>query len=468
MIGDRLGMPGWHGREIIMTASHNLDHLPLDLGDGLRLRRSQKEDVQALAEFNAMIHSDEGPDKPDDRIQVWTSDLFAKPHPTFTLDSFTIVEEVATGKIISSMNLIPQTWTYAGVPFKVGRPELVGTLPEYRNHGLVRQQFELIHRWSAQAGHMLQAITGIPYYYRLFGYEMAMNLGGGRIGYPTYIPKLKDGDTEPYHLRRPAEADIPFLSHLYQSGCQRSLVACEWNEELWRYELSGKSERNVNRTEIRIIETAENVPCGFITHPIDAWGDMLVIQRYELLPEYTWMQVTPSILRYIANAYHQLPAKEPERKPFGRFGFWLGEDHPLYHVIPDSLPFTRRPYAWYLRLPDVPGFLRLITPVLQKRLANSPMAGYSGEVKLTFYRHGVRLLFKDGLLATPETWKPTPVGHSGDAAFPPHTFLQLLFGYRSMDMLKSSYPDCWTNKDETHVLLDALFPRQHSNVWPVS
>lgn len=451
-----------------MIPLDNLETLPLDLGDGLRLRRSQKEDAEVLAQFNARIHSDEGPDKPDERIHAWTHDLLVKPHPTFTPENFTIVEEVTTGKIISSMNLIPQTWTYNGVPFKVGRPELVGTLPEYRNRGLVRKQFELIHHWSAQSGYILQAITGIPYYYRLFDYEMAMNLGGGRVGYPTYIPRLKDGEKEPYRLRQPTEADIPFISRLYQMGCRRSLVACEWDDSVWRYEMSGKSERNVNRGVIRLIETAEGAPCGFIIHPADAWGDMLVIQQYELLPEFPWLQVTPSILRYLENAYQHLPAQKPERKPFGRFGFWLGEDHPVYHVIPDSLPYTRKPYAWFLRLPDVPGFLHMITPTLEKRLANSPMAGYSREVKLTFYRDGVRLVFERGKLSTLEAWKPTPTAHSGDAAFPPHTFLQLLFGYRSMEMLKSSFPDCWTNKDEIHVLLDCLFPRQPSNVWSVS
>jgi hypothetical protein len=468
MVGDRLGMPGWHDKEIIMIASQPIEKIPVDLGDGLILRRSRAGDADALANFNAMIHSDQGPDKPDDRVWAWTNDLLEKPHPTFMPGDFTIVEHAATGKIISSMNLIPQTWTYAGVPFKVGRPELVGTLPEYRNRGLVRRQFELIHQWSAESGHKLQAITGIPYYYRLFGYEMAMNLGGGRMGYPTIIPGLDAGAQEPFRIRRATEADLQFISRLYRLGCQRSLVACEWDDALWCYELSGKSEKNVNRVEIRLIESADGVPCGFFTHPSLTWGDMLVIQRYELQPEYPWLDVSPSVLRYLESTYAQYSAEFAENKSFGRFGFWLGEDHPIYHVMPDSLPSIRKPYAWYLRLPDVPAFLHLITPVLEERLANSPLAGYSGEVKLTFYHDGVRLVIERGKLATVETWVPTPTGHSGNAAFPPHTFLQLLFGYRNMEMLKTSYADCWTNKDETHALLDILFPRQPSDVWPVS
>ena len=450
------------------TSRAKTGKLPINLGDGMILRRSRAEDAEALADFNAKVHSDEGPDKPDGRVWAWTHDLMAKPHPTFRTSDFTIVEDLSKGQIVSVMNLIPQTWTYASIPFKVGRPELVGTLPEYRNRGFVRRQFDIIHQWSAQQGHIVQAITGIPYYYRLFGYEMAMNLHGGRAGFPTHIPRLKEGESEPYNLRPAIEADIPFLSELYTSGCQRSLVSCMRDDEVWKDELTGKNEKNHMRQVICIIETNTAERVGFLTHPFFTWGDAMAVLSYEIAPGFTWKEVTPSVIRYLENIYNHYDPEHGKKKPFGAFGFWLGEDHPVYHVIPDSLPRIRKPYAWYLRLTHVPDFLRLITPVLEKRLSESVIAKYTGEVKLTFYRDGVRMVFDKGSLVTIEAWNPTPLGHSGDAAFPPHTFLQLLFGYRNLDMLKASFVDCWTDRDEVHVLLNALFPRLPSDVWPIS
>ncbi len=446
----------------------NIDHLPLDLGDGLLLRCAGAEDAQALSDFNARVHSDEGLDKPDERVWAWTYDLLARPHPTFKPEDFTIVEETVTHKIVSSLNLIPQTWTYAGIPFKVGRPELVGTLPEFRNRGLVRLQFDVIHRWSDKRGHKLQAITGIPYYYRQFGYEMALNLGGGRVGYAAQVPQLKDGEPEPFRIRLATEADIPVLSRLLAINNRRCLVACEWDEALWRYEISGKDDKNVNRQVIRLVETLAGQPCGFFTHQPFTWGDAMVLLLYEILPEFSWQEVTPSVIRSLASLYTEYQPMHGEKKPLGAFGFWLGEEHPAYHVVSGLLPRIRKPYAWYLRLPDLPGFLRLVKPVLENRLANSPMAGYTGELKITFYRDGLQLTVDKGQLITIEAWKPTPLGHSGNVAFPPLTFLQLLFGYRTMDMLKASFPDCWTDNDEIHALLDALFPRQPSDFWPVS
>jgi len=146
-----------------------------DLGDGLVLRRATREDTEALVTFNARIHGNLEKEERDERVGAWTRDLMERPHPTFDVGDFTIVEDTRSAEIVSSLNLISQTWTYGGIPFGVGRPELVGTHPDYRNRGLVRAQFETIHQWSAERGEKIQAITGIPYYYRLFGYEMARN-----------------------------------------------------------------------------------------------------------------------------------------------------------------------------------------------------------------------------------------------------------------------------------------------------
>jgi len=443
--------------------------LPCDLGDGLVLRRSTPSDAAALCDFNARLHSDEGFDKPDARLDAWTRDLLERPHPTFGVEDFTFVEDTRAGKIVSSLNLISQTWSYGGIPFGVGRPELVGTLPEYRNRGLVRAQFDAVHRWSAARGELVQSITGIPYYYRLFGYEMAVTLGGGRSGYAPNVPELPEGQSETFTIRPAVEADLSIISNLYEMGCQRYPLACVYSPELWRYELSGKSAQNVNRYELYLIEAASGQPAGFLAVPWFTWGDTMAVKRYELAPGFSWAQATPAVIRFLHAAYETHPwGAKGERKPFSMFHLGLGEDHPAYHVLPDHLPRQRPPYAWYIRVADIPAFLRHVTPVLEKRLAESVCAGHSGEVRLTFYREGVRLVFEQGRLTTVEAWKPAPQGHTGEAAFPGLTFLQLLFGYRSLAELKYAFADCWTNSDATHALLDALFPRQPSDIFPVS
>jgi hypothetical protein len=439
-----------------------------DLGDGLILRRATAEDAGPLAEFNSRIHSDDGPEHPDEKVAAWTRDLLSKPHPTFQPGDFTIVEDTATRQIVSSMNLISQTWEYAGIPFRVGRPELVGTHPEYRNRGLVRQQFEVVHRWSAERGEKVQAITGIPFYYRLFGYEMALNLGGGKTGFASQAPALLEGQSEPYRVRPAAAGDLDLIAGLYRQYRQRQLLSCVWDETLWRYELVGKSPKNVNRFELRVVETPEGQPVGCLAHPWMVWGSEMAATWYELKPGISYAEVTPNVIRYLMAYGQAYLSAHPGKAALGGFKFWLGEQHPVYQVAAGILSSTRRPYAWYLRVADLPDFLNHIRPLLERRLAASPLSGHSGALRVTFYNSGLKLAVEKGRLAAVEAWQPEPVGHAGEAAFPGLTFLQLLFGYRSLDELKYAFPDCWTRSDDAAALLTVLFPKQSSDVWPVA
>lgn len=440
--------------------------LPLikSLGDGLVMRYSTAADAEKLADFNRRIHAEDEYD--GEGVAAWTRDLLLKPHPTFRKSDFVIVEKEETGEIVSTSNLISQTWLYDGIPFPLGRPELVGTLPEYRNRGLVRAVFEAIHALSHERGELAQAITGIPYFYRQFGYEMTVNLGGGRIGFPGGLPKLEEGQAEPFIIRTPLEADIPFLVRMIARANRRSLIACQWDDAIVRHEILEKSRENVNRLDLRVIETPQAQPVGYLAHPGFAWwGDQvgLHVTGYELDEGQSFLAVTPSVLRYLWSTGQTYAAERG--RTANSFGFALGTEHPVYTAAKDKLIVERKPYAFYMRVPDVPAFLRLITPVLEKRLRESDFSGHSGELKISFYRGGLRLALEQGKLTTIEEWKPEEKGTS--AAFPGLTFLHLLFGHRTLDEIKHLFVDCWAN-NEARVLLGVLFPKKPSSFWAVS
>ena len=434
-----------------------------DLGNGLIMRRSTPADADALAEFNGKIHGENDLDAK--RVAAWTHDLLARPHPTLKPEDFTIVEETATGRIISSMNLIPQTWSYEGIEFGVGRPELVGTLPEFRNRGLIRAQFEEIHKWSAERGDRVQAITGIPYYYRLFGYEMALDLAGRRFGYEANVPKLKEGEIEPYRIRPATEADLPFVTEMYELAIRRHAIACVRTPEIFQYELTGQSEQNGNHYEMFMIETTDGEQVGYFQHP--TWLGMTGVSAlwYELKPGVSWLDVTPGVVRHLWNRGQEYAKRDG--KTCTSFGFMLGAVHPVYEALGKNLPSVYAPYAWYIRVSDLPGFLNHIKPALEKRLADSIAVGHSREIKISFYRTGLRLVIQKGELTTIELWKPTPEDY-GAAAFPGLTFLQILFGYRSYDELHQSFADCWCDNEEVRALINILFPKKLSDVFPVA
>lgn len=433
--------------------------LPIELGDGLRLRQSRAEDVDALAAFNAEVHRNDAPE-PLAWIDDWTRDLLSGRHPTHEPDCFTVVEEAATGRIVSALNLIPQTWSYGGAPIGVGQVELVGTDPEYRRRGLIRRQMEVVHRWGAERGQLAQTISGIPWYYRQFGYEYALEMDHARFVALDQLPTPKEGEAEPFRLRPAAVEDAPLCLAADARGRTRYLVACLRDEPQWRYEIAGRSRAPL----VEVVETADGRPLGYVVHedPARRQGPRLRVNACELLPDVSWLEAGPSILRGVAAL-----GREGASEPLHELALALGREHPLYRWLRDLRTRRNRGYAWYVRVADLPAFMRRIAPVLEARLAASDAVGYGGDLRLSFYRAGLHLAFEAGRLTIAEPWAPGRA-RLASAAFPDLTFLQLLFGYRSMAELNETYPDCVHDDARMGSLLDVLFPKRPSTVYALS
>jgi len=434
-----------------------------DLGDGLVLKQATLDDLEWLTDYNARQLSDEGPDQPEELLRHWTEDLMTN-HPTAAPGDFAYVEDTQKGQIVSSLCLIPQNWAYEDIPFGVGRVEMVSTHREYRHKGLVRAQFDVFHQWSHERGHKMQAITGIPYFYRQFGYEMTLSLGGARRGYRPHVPKLKDDQTEPYHVRLAAPEDIPFIGEVYDRGRKRGLFTCIRDKKIWRYEMM--EQHQTFRGVMCIIEMLESEPVGFIWHNSKLHNNGIGLFTYELKSGFSWAAVTPTVIRYLEAKGREYAAKE-EDKEWDAFTFDLGIYHPAYEFAAKSLPEKIDPYAWYIRVSDLADFVQHISPVLNTRLSESEFASYDGDLNLDFHRTGLKLSLENGNITGAESWQPSTETR-GDLAFPDHSFLHLLCGYRSFDELQDFYPDCYTRKmPEASALINVLFPKKVSHVLGV-
>lgn len=448
-----------------------------DLGDGLLLRWSTPDDIEGIAALTGHVFRN----KEDEPFNLAMANqmrvVMRGDHPYMTPQEFAVIEDTSKDErpLVACTCLWQHRWSYAGIPFPAGRPEFVATLPACRNRGLIRHIFNFIHERSDGRGDLMQGITGIPYFYRQFGYEMVLDLGANRSAFVSKIPALKEEETEPYALRPATHEDVPLIAKLHSASRGDSLLWHEADEAYWHYLVGywddpaslrdGKLMVNINTYPHMIVDQAENI-VGFVALDHHRWHQIRVTELG--LAEGTNLQrLMPSLLRAARTYGEAAPSFRDETPELTEIQFNLGRSHPLYDLMgPAIAPRDERPYAWYIRVPDIVAFIRHVTPALEERLARSVLTGHSGELRIDFYRGGLHLTFENGKLVTAEPWRVPAFGERAVAGCPPLIFLQLLLGYRSLTELRTIFPDVWAN-NEVQLLLDILFPKQYSRLMPM-
>jgi GNAT superfamily N-acetyltransferase len=449
-----------------------------DLGDSLACRWSTAADADKIGHFLSMVWRSSADAPPNPRAVNETRMYMSGAFPHMEPGDFALVED--TGRpnhpIVAAACFWRHRWSFAGIEFGVGRPENVATDPAYRNRGLVRALFAMHHARSAVEGHLMQAITGIPYFYRQFGYEYVLDLGGYRTTYLSLIPERSKGEREPYTLRLATLDDLPLVQKLYDRGRSNSLVWHEASTAYWRHLIEFWHDPAIRdqdpktvplNTRLLTIAHQEYGPCGYLGLASKRWGTDLEVYYFEVTPQVDQATALPSLLRLLRDVGETTPYVGTADEPFRQLLWFLGRHHPVYDLLGEELaPRYEPPYAWYIRVPDLLAFLQLITPVLNERLAGSVFANYTGEIKCDLYRSGLLFKIEHGRLVGIDPWRPPPYDPEASFGCPPLVFLQLLLGYRSMAELSASYPDA-SVAEKYKLLIDTLFPKQQSRVHPL-
>ena len=440
-----------------------------DLGDGLVLRWSTAQDTERIATLHSMVHREKADDPPNTNVMAVIRRLMNGDYPLMGPADYGLIEDTSKegNPVVACTCLWKHTWSYEGIPFTVGRPEMVATDPAYRNRGLIRALFEMVHQRSEAEGDLVQAITGISYFYRQFGYEYALELEDRRATPLSLIPKAKEGETELFALREATGEDIPEITALYNRRRAGSIVSESITREQWLYETqTWKEHPEFGRAfNLQVIIDAAGQTVGFVAIDAMRRDKTLGVWLLEFGEGVNVQTAMPAVLRALHTFGLNLKLSRPNIPPLSEIGFYLGTTHPVHEVLGDELDRAREPpYAWYVRVKDLPAFLLYIAPALEKRLATSPVVGHTGEIRLDFYRGGLRMVFEHGRLTAAEDWRMPLYGSTASGGFPPLVFLQLLFGHRSIEALRHAFPDVWVS-DEARPVLKALFPTRPSFVF---
>ena len=444
------------------------------LEGGLVRRWSTDADVERIAALLGATLRRAQDEMPNPRTVTGTRLVMDSDFPYMGVEDAAVVENPADGEMVACVFFWRHTWSFAGIPFGVTRPEMVATAPAYRRRGLVRALFEMIHARGADEGHLLSAITGIPYFYRQFGYEYALDLDGSRTAFFPSIPDRDAAQVEACRLRPAELADVDRLKAMYDAWRGASLVWHEARAEHWVSEIRLWADPRVRGSDVRVhgvdsrywvIETPDADVAGSIRIASRRRGRGLHVDELVFAPGADVASIAPALMGALRDVGSQTPALRDDAGECDEIVLGLGANHLLYDLLGDDVATKREPpYAWLIRIPDLLAFLQHVRPALDARLESSAFATFSGVVEIDLYRQGLRIAVERGRIATIEPWRaPVPEHEATAMGCPPLTFVQLLLGHRSLSELTAIFPDVWARSDR-RLLFDTLFPKLPSRV----
>ncbi len=407
------------------------------LGDNLVLKSVSREDeIDRLDQFNAIIHGLE-----DTGL---TANLI-RHHPLTRPDHWLYIEDQSSGQIVSSLCLIPWRWRYEDVELRAGEMGFVGTLPEYRGRGLIRELVKRFKEMLREGEYDLSHIQGIAYFYRQFGYEYAIPL---QWGWRVELHQVQPVEDESFGFRLATSDDLQELIRLHdEAACDLGISAIR-TEEVWRYILRYGPEGDTAREYWLVVNQA---------------GQTVGSVGIELFGFTEGLNVCEtSQLSYDASmaALRQFKRLAQERnKPYVRLN--IPAKSTLMQTAITCNAHKLDTYAWQIHLPDIPRLLRKLSPVLERRVAVSPFAGLTQTVLINLFREAVELRFEGGKLISVEG---TEGLIENQINVPPMQFAPLVLGYWNRQELAAMYPDVWA-EGGAKLLIDVLFPKMESFIY---
>jgi hypothetical protein len=225
----------------------------------------------------------------------------------------------------------------------------------------------------------------------------------------------------------------------------------------WRYEIAGRNPLSLAARDYQIIVNADGKGVGYVVLGGNLYNKhRLLCNAFVVGDQSSYLATFDDVIRAIP------------QWALAKFGncptmllFHCGLHPALNTLIERSFGGAVRPqsYKWYLRVPNPIAFLRLIQPVLERRLEGSGAHRYTGDLKIGFFDlTGIALKFEQGRIVEIEAIK----GKDGyNASFPWHLFWNVVFGDQTPQELRSILPDVQIS-GKARVLLETLFPKKKS------
>ncbi len=411
------------------------------IGHGLTLRTvSSVAELDRVAELSAGVH--------EPAVGEMTRKMFTR-HPHLTGRDLAFIDN-EKGEAVATLCLIPWRLHFGEVELPAAELGIVATREDYRKQGLNRRLMDYFWLRYQERGALLSIIQGIPYFYRQYGYEYAMlPLEGGWRLQPDQIPAPQ---VTGYAVRPATCEDIPLLARLYREQAGQLELSAERSEAVWQFLLERTPRPEAMQHDTLILLDPRGAPAGYLRIPDFHFNEnLLTIDEVSRLD----FPAALAVLNYLKKL-------AGERGKDG-IRLHLPESDGLVRLANTLGASSLGVYSWQVSIPDRMVFLRQIGPLLEKRLAGSMFAGWTGTLGLNLYKEVISLTFNSGLL---KAVGPAVEDQKTILNIPPAHFVPLALGGRTIAEIRASFPDASARRP-WQLLVDTLFPRVNAFLAPI-
>lgn len=420
----------------------------MELPDGFEIGVAQsEEEVEELVDFNATIHN---------RGDAESLRHLIDHLPNFSSEMNFYIRDTDKDIIVSSLNAIPSTWDYNGIPLKNLELGFVGTLEDYRRRGFMRVLYQLFEKHLFDGGYDISTIQGIPYLYRKFGYDFILPLAKSVSIRVDQIPSKEESYppvVSDISIREAQEDDLGAIMNLYDTQREKFLVTAHRSQKLWDRQERFNKEYAADFTTL-VVEKNDTTHGYF----------RLVTRGDSTKPESgTTVDVMESSIISYAGVLATLKFLRTEALSKGIYRITLPGSKllNLTRLALDLEGQMSRGWKYQIRIPDMLQFLRKIKPILDKRLKGTIFENLSYTLPLNTYEHCYELEIVDGTIIEITDSGPSEVGEKTDFRTPPADFVRLVLGDYQLDELSTMNMDFLVS-GKVRSLISTVFPRKES------
>lgn len=402
----------------------------------LRIAGDSLNNLERIISFNIAVHKEES-------LSRYITRLFTE-HPRKDEILCLYIEENDSKKIISSITLCPLIWNFGGILIPICEMGLVGTLPNFRNRGLMKILNKFYETIMEQKGYILSIIRGIPYYYRRFGYEFVLNLDERIFLNTEHVPKDK---MEHISIIKAKKEDLDFIKSGYNKENEKFFIFNEFDDESFYYKFMNDSfdENFLSTYLIKVNGKSISYFCIGMSYDNSA---------YTLLVPNTDEKNMIKILQFAKNFKNQQFNKEIQfhvnsQTNFADFLCSLGGKNNLG-------------YSWQIRIPNFKNFLLSFIPGLERRIENSIYKELTQEVLISNYKEIFTLEFVNGKIDKIQAKRKYPLEENCDVIITGTNIIKMFLSDRNFGEIKYIIRDSSLKKG-SEKLIEILFPKLPSN-----